>query len=126
MDMRRAIMLAEAATTSEPYIHAHRSGDTIWIDMMEVPEGQRRKGVGANVYQQWEASLPPDIKLVRLMAADTGSGKSNGFWEAMGFDYQYDGDDLDYETSQYMWKGVNGHPTPPTVIVDGEDDDQEP
>lgn len=55
------------------------------------------------------------------MAADTGSGLSNGFWEAMGFNYQYDGESLDYETSQYMWKGVNGHPTPETVWVDAED-----
>lgn len=116
-----AIMHEAAPAGDEPYINAHRSGDIIWIDMMGVPD--RGKGIGRRYYEQWEANLPPDIKLIRLMAADAGHGPSNGFWEAMGFDYQYAGDDLDYETSHYMWKGVNGHPTPPTVNADEDADE---
>lgn len=107
----------------KPYIDDHRSGDIMWLDMMAVPV--RGQGIGRRYYQQWEAELPKDIKLVRLMAADAGHGLANGFWEKMGFEYQYDGEDLDYETSQYMWKGVNGFPTPETVWV-GDDDDEEP
>jgi GNAT superfamily N-acetyltransferase len=123
--VRDTNMLEDAATPKEdnaPYIDAHRSGDVIWIDMMAVPSEHRGKGIGRQHYEAWEASLPPDIKLIRLMAADTGEGVSNGFWEAMGFEYQYDGEDLDYETSQSMWKGVNGHETPPTVNVDDDEE----
>ena len=101
-----------------PYIDAHMSGkEVVWIDMMRVPPEQRRRGIGRNHYAEWEAELPKSVKLVRLMAADTGSGKSNGFWEAMGFDYVYTGgaEDMDYETSQQMWKGVNGHKTPRAI-----------
>ena len=105
----------------EPYIDAHVSGDVIWIDMIFVPFDQRNKGVGRALYEKWEKELPADITLVRLMAADTGSGQSSDFWDAMGFEFQYDGEDLDYESSQYMWLGVNGHPTPATVLVDDND-----
>lgn len=113
----------ELLENPEPYIAAHRSGDIIWIDMMSVPVSDRGKGIGRQYYMKWEQELPQDVKIVRLMAADTGSGLSNGFWEAMGFEYQYSGDDLDYETSQYMWKGVNGNPTPATVDLDDDQDD---
>ena len=96
----RAVEIFEGS--DKPYIDAHRSGDIMWIDMMLVPPSQRGSGVGKAFYKSWEEALPSDIKLIRLLAADTGDGLSNGFWEAMGFEYQYDGDDLDYETSQYM------------------------
>lgn len=87
--------------------------------MMRVPPDKRRQGIGRQYYAKWEAELPKSVKLVRLMAADTGSGKSNGFWEAMGFDYVYDGDAeaMDYETAQAMWKGVNGKPMPKAIAV---------
>lgn len=119
--MREFIDIVESAAEEQPYINAHRSGDIVWIDMMHVPPGQRGKGIGRAFYERWEASLPKDVTLVKLMAADTGEGVSNGFWDAMGFDYQYAGEALGYEASQTMWKGVNGFPTPPTVDVDAED-----
>lgn len=104
----------------EPYISAHLSGNVLWIDMMYVPPQMRRRGFGAKYYKDWEKSIPSTVRLIRLMAADTGSGLSNGFWERMDFEYQYDGENLDYETSQYMWKGVNGNPTPDTIYIDDE------
>jgi predicted GNAT superfamily acetyltransferase len=116
--LRDLIDIVEWAT--RPFIDAHRSGNAVWIDMMLVPKKQRGRGVGRAYYEQWEAALPKDVELVRLMAADTGEGASNGFWEAMGFDFQYDGEDLDYEMTHYMWKGVNGYPTPPTVDADAD------
>lgn len=107
----------------QPYIEAHRSGDIVWIDMMVVPKGRRGTGAGRAFYDAWVAALPQDIPLIRLMAADTGAGLSNGFWEAMGFSYVYVGDDLDYELGQQMWQGVNGHPTPPSIEVEPAEDD---
>lgn len=110
-------------SSNKPYIRAHKSGeDVVWIDMMFVPPDQRGKGLGKQYYEEWESDLPYTVKLVRIMAADTGSGLSNGFWEKMGFEYQYYGTDLPYEVSQYMWKGVNGHPTPPSINVDENSD----
>lgn len=112
-------------------IHAHRSGDSVYIEEFVIPENLRRKKArnGATEYARWEASLPKDIKLVRLHAADMGSGSSEGFWERMGFDWRYDyGEsigprDRRYEHSREMVKGVNGHPTPPTVVIDEDDDE---
>ena len=100
---------------------AHRSGDVIWIDMFHVPEHLRGKGVGRAYLAHWEATLPPDVTLVRLMAADTGSGNSRGFWDACGYHYRYDGESLDYEAEHEMHKGVNGHPTPKMFWIDGDE-----
>ena len=62
------------------------------ITMMQVPKDQRGQGVGARTYQEWESKLPPDIREIRFFAADLGdgAGRSNQFWDAMGFDYMYD------------------------------------
>lgn len=94
--------------------------------MMLVPRDQRGKGAGRRFYNAWETRLPEAVRLVRIMAADTGTGPSDGFWKAMGFEYTYDGDPdaMDYETRQHMWKGVNGHSTPPPISV--EENDSEP
>lgn len=120
--MRQYINIVENFLVDDqkkPYISAHMSGkDTVWIDMMYIPPEKRGQGFGRNFYENWESNLPKTVKLVKLMAADTGDGISNMFWEKMGFEYQYYGMDLPYEVSQYMWKGVNGHPTPPAVKVD--------
>ena len=104
-----------------PYIDAHISGDLVWIDMIHVPKEDRGKGIGTKLYKDWEAKLPKNIKLVRIMAADTdGSGTSDNFWKNLGFNYTYgEGrESLDYEYQQWMQKGVNGHPDPEPIVVD--------
>ena len=109
----------------EPYIHAHRSGNLVLIDMMWVPPDQRGKGVGTKFYEDWEKTLPPDITRIDALASDTeGTGNADHFWESVNFRYKYDGEEgvLDYESSHWMWKGVNGHPTPPTIWVEAGDD----
>jgi len=125
--IRRWITLIEAPAET-PSIDAHQSGDTVVIDMMHVPDAMRGTGVGRSTYETWEAALPKSVHLVRAWAADTGSGKSNGFWEAMGFDYQYvptaDSEVDDQDFWWWMWKGVNGHPTPPSIPVDTFNDDE--
>jgi len=96
-------------------IESHEQGDTMWLDLIEVPKSQQRKGLGRKEYEEWEGSLPKNIKLVKLMAADMGDGNSQGFWERMGFDFVYTSNDpnnIPYEYRQEMQKGVNGHPTP--------------
>ncbi len=110
----------------EPRISAevHTQHGSAVIHDFYVPRSLRGQGVARRFYEQWEADLPSEIECVRLFAADyEGEGNSDGFWEAMGFSYRYDGEDLSYEASHEMWKGVNGHPTPPTVNVDDEDED---
>jgi ribosomal protein S18 acetylase RimI-like enzyme len=115
--MRYHEIMTEAALKG-PYIHAHMSGEhAVWIDMMSVPSNQRGKGVGRRYYEKWESELPKTVALVLLVPADTGSGSgpSNGFWEAMGYEYR---------DNECMWKGVNGHPTP--AGSDPNPDDEEP
>lgn len=104
-------------------VQAHQDGTTLWLDWISVPE-PRLAGEGRRVYQQWEASIPADIRLVRLFAADSGEGRSAGFWEKMGFSYVYSskrGDESDFE----MWKGVNGHPAPESIREHSENGDDD-
>jgi hypothetical protein len=114
-----------AQSSDEPYIDAHRSGDIVWIDMMEVPTEQRGQGVGRRVYEEWEASLPEDVKYIMVYAADTeGRGHSDMFWEALGFEWRWYSEfpeDLGDEGQHTMIKGVNGNPTPEPVFVGPED-----
>lgn len=120
--MREWISLFEE--NEKPWIDWHQAGEfVVLIDMFYVPPGMRGKGIGKTFYQNWESRLPKSVKLVRLMAADygDGAGMSNQFWERMGFEYNYTGDNLPYEVEQMMWKGVNGHPTPPAIESDGDD-----
>ena len=87
----------------------------IKITNFVIPEGDRRQGKGSTAYNQWEANLPSSVTLIQLFAADTGDGRSNNFWEQMGFDYLYDAfedhhiDILGTEAAYTMQKGLNGH-----------------
>lgn len=110
-------------------IDAHRSGSIIWIDWICVPADQRGRGNGRAAYSEFEKHLPADVEQVRVMAADSGSGSSQGFWDALGFAFAFDGpgaSGLPYESRQTMFKGVNGHPTPkPTWISDDQNEEGE-
>ena len=75
----------------ETNIQANRQGNTIWIDYFEVPV--RGKGLGSREYKDWESNLPQDITKIRLHASDAGHGPSHGFWDQMGFDYEFPDDD---------------------------------
>jgi hypothetical protein len=112
-------------SVDRPFIDAHMSGpNTVEIEMMVVPQQLRGTGAGRLFYQQWEEELPSEVKLVQLWCADAdGSGKANGFWEAMGFDYKFSGEPAnpDADIWWWMWKGVNGHPTPQTIVLDDEE-----
>lgn len=66
------------------------------------------KGRGSVIYRSWEENLPKDVTIVKLWAAGDGTGDASRFWKAMGFAFEYTGDDLDYDDSRYMHKGVNG------------------
>jgi GNAT superfamily N-acetyltransferase len=98
----------------KPYIHAHLNNlDAAEIEMFFVPRSRRKKGVGTVLYLDWEKTLPKTVKRVELFAADTGEGRSDGFWESLGFVYKFAGeeDELGYELAHWMWKGVNGYTT---------------
>lgn len=92
-------------------IKVQRSGDLVWIDWFYAHE-PHLSGIGRAVYEDWETRLPKDIKAVRLQAVDA----TKGFWEKMGFSYVGEGSDLQ------MWKGVNGNPTPESIVEDLNDD----
>lgn len=89
--------------------------EAVEITYFVIPYGERRKGNGAAIYQQWEANLPPSVKLIRLFAADTGEGRSHDFWEQMGFDFEFEAledghiERLGIEAAYTMQKGLNGH-----------------
>jgi hypothetical protein len=92
--------LRESAN-SNTIIDAHRVGNTVVIDYFEVkPRGQ---GLGTKEYEKFENNLPPEITMIRVHASDAGEGPSHGFWDAMGFDYEFPDDD------NYMVKHLNSH-----------------
>jgi hypothetical protein len=96
----------------------HRSGSTMWLDMLEIEVARRGRGLGRARYQRFEAGLPADITTVRVFAADTeGSGNSDGFWLSLGFAYRFEGrpDQMSYEAAHTLVKGVNGHPNPAPI-----------
>src|SRR5271170_4901116 len=98
----------------QPTIDAHREGDTVWLETFEIPEEQRGKGLGQEAYEEWENSLPKDVQLIRLFAANTGGEESSAsFWKKMGFEFVTTEDDGPVDA--YMWKGINGHSTPKTA-----------
>lgn len=113
------------ARADAPYVDSHGNADLVWVDMLYVPRAQRGQGIGRKTYEAWEASLPTTVRLVLIHAGDTGSGDSSGFWDAMGFAFRYDGENLSHEARCAMAKGVNGHPTPPTLRVEDGDEDEE-
>jgi GNAT superfamily N-acetyltransferase len=85
----------------------HISGDILWIDNFEVAEGLRRQGVGSILVRAIEkAAKDNGIKRIRLWAADTGHGRSNDFWYAMGYDYdesEEEGDKGEGEGDETDW-----------------------
>lgn len=109
----------------KPYIDAHRSGDTVIIDMMHIPTEMRGQGRGRVFYNEWEKSLPSNVRYVKLWACDAGDGHSRGFWDRVGFEamsipekYWNPPDKLS-DSWDWMIKGVNGNPTPePTVYTE--------
>jgi hypothetical protein len=88
----------------------------IIIEMFLVPSVVRGTGIGKNMYQQFEDKLPENIKIVNLIAADLGSGDTQGFWFERGFRKVFE--DQNKKNKQfyiYMQKGINGYLTPPTL-----------
>jgi GNAT superfamily N-acetyltransferase len=86
-------------------LDVHISGDTLWIDNFAVAEGLRRQGSGTILVRAIEnAARSNGIKCIRLWAADTGSGRSNHFWDAMGYKYDYEADEPGGESDWYMSK----------------------
>jgi hypothetical protein len=61
----------------------------IWIDLFEVPKGERGKGVGTRAYKQWEKQLPKWVKRVELYAVD-----ASYFWDSLGFKYDDERDGI--------------------------------
>lgn len=117
---------------AQAYISAHsvdKKNSIVEIDMIFVPQEQRRQGEGTRLYEEWEAELPKSVHAVHLFAANTeGEGfgddeNSDDFWSAQGFDYRFrarrssDSHRLPYEERHTMVKGVNGHPTPKPIVM---------
>lgn len=115
------------------YLNSHRvNEETIEIEMIFIAKENRNNGEGTKLYLEWEKSLPKEIKCVKLFAADTGSGNSYPFWERLGYEFKYTGDSLEditsavgYEGTYTMIKGVNGHPTPKSIWVEPEEENED-
>jgi GNAT superfamily N-acetyltransferase len=114
---------SDAALLKRLEVRAHPTvPGKLYLEWFALPRELRGKGLGRRAYELWEAALPKRIKLIRLHAADSGSGPTDGFWEQMGFDWRYDFDDLIYSTddplyeaSREMQKGIHGTKTPKPI-----------
>lgn len=86
------------------HIDGHVNQTVAWVNMLYVVPAERGEGRGRELYEEWERSLPPEVTLIKLVAADCGDGRSNGFWEAMGFEYETDEETGDPEIDFAMRK----------------------
>lgn len=88
-------------------LEGHRSGNVLWIDQLLVPAAQRGQGLGTDVVQYLERwARRHGITKLRLYAADEGLGRSNVFWELMGFDYDCPDCEEYEEAAWYMSKDL--------------------
>ena len=89
-------------------VEAHLKSPTVLeIVNFSVPKEKRGHGYGTKAYAAYEKSLPRQIRAIELLAADTGSGNTDNFWLAQGFDYKYQSEeegDLSYEAEHTMTK----------------------
>lgn len=75
------------ASFDEPILDVSpgKDGESMIVEWLNVPEGQRGRGIGRRVYLEWEQTLPPNIKKIFVYAEDLGFGSSKGFWAHLGF-----------------------------------------
>lgn len=91
---------------STKYISSHIEGDIAYLDTMIIPPEHRYKGLGKDVYRDWEAKLPDHVKYIQVVPVE----KSNNFWYKMGFgDLYFEDGDPDVEVPTVLMKGINGH-----------------
>jgi len=101
----------------------------VYIEWFSVEESG--KGNGRRAYEAWEARLPESVKYIYLHAADPdGGGNSHGFWEAMGFDFEYTygsaiEHEIDDETKYAMVKAIHGAAQPEPHLITSEDDEDD-
>lgn len=57
-------------------------GDVAVVDLLRVPEHQRRQGIGSIVYLLWERTLTEGMR-VELFAVDEDA---TAFWRSLGFE----------------------------------------
>ncbi len=61
------------------------NGENAYLGWMEVPQHLRGKGLGRNLYQQWESKLPATVKRVYLHAATEQDPGLSDFYGKLGF-----------------------------------------
>ena len=115
MDQTRKIIRRILTEGLSYQVDAHRVDGILVLNYFEIPRELRGQGYGRRAYEEWEASLPEEFERIDLCAVDAGEGLTTGFWEKMGYEFKFDTSEYDDpETNCWMWKGINGHPTPPT------------
>jgi len=101
----------------EPYIDAEYSAEVGHVYMLYVPPVLRGKGVGAQVFNDWVATLPSTVKRVRLKATTCGGSDGLKFWKELGFTDAFSGC-LHEEIEDTLVLGVNGYSNPIAEAVE--------
>jgi hypothetical protein len=93
----------------EYILQSHDSGSLCWIDWFVVPNSVQHQGHGRAFFkaiEQWIREGEVATTEIRLMAADSGDGPSDEFWEKMGFVHMNPDSD-NYEQAHRMHKSLN-------------------
>lgn len=130
--MRKRLAAADAALLKRVEVRARPTAPgVLYLEWFALPQELRRKGLGRRAYELWEASLSKRVKLIRLHAADSGSGSTDAFWKKMGFNWRwsfgepvYSANDPNYEAYHEMQKGIHGKRTPEPIEVPYDDDEE--
>lgn len=103
-----------------PYYDAEDNGDNVLLHMLYVPPKLRGQGKGKALFQSFLADLDPNIRYVRLLSAELGSGCTMPFWKSLGFTPAYSDCDPDDE-GRILHLAVNGFDLPPVEsLANGE------
>lgn len=103
-----------------PYIDTDLDEERYLIHMLYVPPIMRAKGIGKTLFKEFLATIPTNIRYIRLKACALGSGDTLAFWASFGFTPAYD---CTYsENTRILHFAVNGFPLPPMEKVNNQEE----
>jgi GNAT superfamily N-acetyltransferase len=85
-----------------PFLATRVEGETAWVSLIYVPRGLRRHGSGRQMFERWAASIPREVKQIKLLAAEIDDVSPIDFWEHLGFHADPYEPDLCEPTCAYM------------------------
>lgn len=82
----REFFIPSTDSSDEPLFHHYIDNNIAFVSNFVIPKHLRGKGLGRQIYQEWENSLPPSVKAIELRAKNE---TAKAFWGKLGFREKY-------------------------------------